>query len=417
MATAQPRSLLQLPFHYLEKGNQEKYRTHLDRALAELDARGPDALPAGEAGTLEFLRDPATAAGFFLYNHGRLDELAQLAAATPGNAVLASMGTAALLRLGRHDQLQGLAPGLANPAESLLKLKTAIALLSMPRVLSPEPRVHVLLLCHNRRDYVGEALRQLARTAYANYALYIADNGSSDGSWPAIQEAAAAFAGRAPVEMERLPTNIGRPAGHNWLLTRHDHAAADYIAIADDDLVAIPPTWLADMVRTAKAFPRAAVVGGKSLNPGLPKVIHGGVRKLEVFEEQRLKLSNEKEEADWGQYDYIDKVDHVIGCLHIYDAKALFGEIGLFDIRFSPAQCVDIEHHLRTRLAGHEIIYNGLVEFTHLRAMGKQVGRGRAWMGNSLGNVLKLLHKYDPTDMQRFIAEQDEAWRAWLTGD
>jgi GT2 family glycosyltransferase len=262
--------------------------------------------------------------------------------------------------------------------------------------------VHVLLLSYNRADVLHRALKQLAATDYGNYAVYMADNGSEDGCGEVLERGAGLFPDVVPVDVELLPTNIGRPGGHNWLLTRHDHSEAEFIAIADDDLVRIPADWLKTMVNTAKRFPAAAVVGGKALTPGEPPMIHGGPRRLEFWDGKSFRLSNTEEVEDVGQFDHIEKVDHVTGCLHIYRRKFL-DRIGLFDIRFSPCQLVDIEHHLRTRLMGYEIIYNGQVAFEHDRGMGQEAASKRDTFGNSLGNAIKLLHKYDARQVRDFM--------------
>lgn len=280
--------------------------------------------------------------------------------------------------------------------------------------LSDQPRVHLLLLSYNRVKYVANALRQLAATDYDNYAVYIADNASHDGSWEIVQKAREYFPEHIEVHVERLPTNIGRPAGHNWLLEKYDHSAAEFIAIGDDDLLDVPPSWLKDMIRTARIFPEAGAVGGKALDPGQPKVIHGGVRKLLQFGPDELKLTNDEDSIDFGQFDYIDRVDHVIGCLHIYRRDVLFEKVGLFDIRFSPCQYVDIDHHLRMRMMGIELVYNGFIEFQHLRAMGKQAAQDSALGGNSLGNRIKILYKHDHKEVVEFLDNESRRHSAWL---
>jgi GT2 family glycosyltransferase len=272
----------------------------------------------------------------------------------------------------------------------------------------------LIILCHNREEHVAQALQQLAATDYNNYSVYIADNGSTDRTWEIVQEATKHFPDNIQVHLERFPTNIGRPAGHNWLLTKHDHSKAEYIAIGDDDLVEVPTDWLTRMVQTAKAFPQAAVVGGKALNPCKPDVIHGGIRNITTFNQQKIELSNSEDQVDFGQFDYVDIVDHVIGCLHIYDRKKIFEEIGLFDIRFSPCQFVDIDHHLRTRLAGYDIIFNGLIKFNHLRGMGKQAATDNLLRGNSFGNIYKLVHKYDPLIIQQTLKKLRAKRKVWL---
>lgn len=275
---------------------------------------------------------------------------------------------------------------------------------------SGEPRVHVLLLAYNRADVLPRALEQLAATDYGNYAVFMADNGSEDGCGDVLERMAGVFPQGVEVHVERLPTNIGRPAGHNWLLTNHGHSQAEFIAIADDDLVRIPRDWLTAMVETALEHPAAAVVGGKALTPGDPPMIHGGPRHLEFWDGKSFRLSNTGEFEDKGQFDHVEKVDHVIGCLHLYRKKFL-DRIGLFDIRFSPCQLVDIEHHLRARLMGYEIVYNGRVAFEHDRGMGHEAASERATFGNSLGNAIKLLHKYDARQVRDFLLREQKRRR------
>lgn len=327
--------------------------------------------------------------------------------------------TAALFRSKRYDTAEAYLSQFPADDGILLKRKTLETLKALEAPLDAssdaEPRVHMIILCHNRAKELPLAFSELAKTSYKNYAVYIADNGSEDGTWDVLQEAVKAFPEHVDVHMERLPTNIGRPAGHNWLLTKHDHSAAEYIAIGDDDLVSVPPNWLTDMVKTAKLFPCCGAVGGKALNPGLPAVIHGGIRKFEYFAEQHFKISNEGNQADTGVFDVVDMTDHVIACLQIYDKKAL-DDVGLFDIRFSPCQLVDIEHHLRMRMRGWNIVFNGLIAFEHLRGMGQKAAKDRALIGNSIGNAVKILHKYDANEVQAFIEAERLKYTDWLRG-
>jgi len=125
-------------------------------------------------------------------------------------------------------------------------------------------------------------------------------------------------------------------------------------------------------------------------------------------------MTNSDDLVDYGQFDYIDRVDHVIGCLHIYRRDVLLDDVGVFDIRFSPCQFVDIEHHLRTRLKGYSVIFNGLIEFRHLRGMGQEAAADKALGGNSYGNRIKILYKYDHAQVMTFLRAEAERYRDWL---
>ena len=311
-----------------------------------------------------------------------------------------------------HEILKA-AKHIANVEQRRLRQKSAELWKVINTPLTNEPSIDLLVLTYNREAYVEQSLRQLGKTLYKNYRVFIADNGSTDKTWEIVQHAKDFFPANIPVQIQRFPTNIGRPAGHNWLLTEMDHGDAEYIAIGDDDLIDVPTDWLHRMIQTMKAIPDCACVGGKAISPGWPESIHAGIRNIIGFDSQGIHMTNDGECYDVAQFDYVDIVDHVIGCLHIFDRRSL-EQAGLFDIRFTPCQMVDIEHHLRMRLAGVNIAFNGFIKFTHLRGMGKAVGNERALLGNSLGNMLKLMYKYSEEEVCEGIARRHEERNAWL---
>jgi len=408
-------SMLRLAKRYKDSGNIEKAAQYDERARQI-------ALSENQAEQAPVIDDKPTPP-----NEEQLLALADLLMLGEYNLVLASphanhpqlisMQSAAAMRKGDLELAGKLINLIEDDNEKNLKLKALQLLPKLAEPLSGNPRVHLIILCYNREKELARAFKELAKTNYDNYAVYIADNGSSDSTWERIQEAVKFFPDHIPVHMERLPTNVGRPAGHNWLLTKYDHSESDYIAIGDDDLVQVPGNWLIDMLKTAELFPNAVAVGGKSLDPGLPPVVHAGVRNIVKFENYELGMTNSSPALDLGQFDFIDLVDHVIGCLHIYDTKAFLDKVGLFDIALSPCQCVDIEHHLRSKLMGYDIVFNGFIQFQHMRAMGKSVAKSKALSGNSLGNVIKVLAKHDKDEVTEMLLKDRTKRARWLEKD
>lgn len=325
-----------------------------------------------------------------------------------------TMVCASFLQLGEYKGLFRHITNLPQEREHQLQEKTARYLEQTKNKKYDTPLVDIILLTCNREGYVRKALQELAKTDYPNYRLFIADNGSTDSTWEEVQKGLRFFPKNVQIFSEQFPTNIGRPAGHNWLLAKFDHSDAEHIALADDDLVKIPPTWLKDMVKLMEDYPKAAAVGGKALNPGLPKVVHGGIRNFTQFSSENIELTNSNDTYDYGQFDFIDKVDHVIGCLQLYRKKPLFDDIGLFDIRFSPVQFVDIEHHLRTKLHGYDIIFNGLISFEHYREFGKKSKNDRQYIGNAIGNKIKILYKYDLQEINALLSQKQAEYKSWL---
>lgn len=390
---------------YKARGDEDAFRKYHGQFMDEAAAVLADPAMTSEMAAL-------------LYKAGEHDRVLELFAGANGVFADDTLPTlACAVYFARQEPHNALAAAkhIRDAEQRRLRQKTAELWQRLHHPLPEEPRVHLIILTYNREEHVTRALRELAATDYSNYAVFIADNGSTDATLARAREAATFFPPHVPVSIEALPTNLGRPVGHNWLLTAHDHSAAQYIAIGDDDLISVPKDWLRRMIQTAKALPGCACVGGKALTPGCPRTIHGGVRNFTQFGPDCVDLTNSAEQDDLGQFDFVDIVDHVIGCLHIFDKRAL-DKTGLFDIRFSPCQMVDIEHHLRMRLAGDNIVFNGLISFEHLRAMGVEAGRSRVTLGNSLGNMLKILYKYDHEETRQGIIRAHQTRNDWLMG-
>ncbi|WP_321405114.1 glycosyltransferase [Maridesulfovibrio sp.] len=405
-------SMLRLAKRYKDSGNMEKARQYEERARKIEQAAPPAEHPSVMQEETALPTDGQLLALADLLMLGEYEQV--LAFRHVGHPQLISMQSAAAMRMGNLELAATLIERIEDSNERRLKRKALTLLPKLAEPLSGNPRVHLIILCHNREKELTQAFRELAKTKYENYAVYIADNGSTDRTWERLQEAVKLFPPHIPVEIERLPTNIGRPAGHNWLLTKYDHSKSDFIAIGDDDLVSVPENWLIDMLKTAELFPNAAAVGGKSLDPGLPPVIHAGVRNIVKFEAYELGMTNSAPALDLGQFDFIDLVDHVIGCLHIYKSELFLDKVGLFDISLSPCQCVDIEHHLRAKTLGYDIVFNGFIQFQHMRAMGKSVSKNKALSGNSLGNVVKILAKYDQEQVADVLSKDRAKREEWL---
>jgi GT2 family glycosyltransferase len=407
MSRKDSEDLVRGAFHKLRAADREGFLQALSEGISGVAADG-DSLNVAEA----LIRSPAAAEAYYHYTHREWDRLLAVAEANRAAPLMASMATAAMLELGDSAGLGDWLEHLPDSLEAVLKYNSALHL-AETRIPDPAPRVHALMLVHNRERDVGRAVRAVGCTDYPEMALYVADNGSSDGSYEAAGKALAELEGRIETSLERLPTNIGRPAGHNWLIEKHGHVEADYIAIVDDDLTFLRPDWLARLVAAHRATPDAATAGCKVIDPDLPRAMQGSAMRLQLFEEGRVVYSSQVGALDYGQFDYLDRVDHVIGCLNLYDRRAL-EDVGLFDLRFSPCQFVDVEHHLRARLKGYEVIYHGLVEAGHKRAMGEESLEGRDRLSNSKGNLVKLTIKHDPEEVRRFMVRERERYRAWI---
>src|SRR5262249_21151127 len=84
---------------------------------------------------------------------------------------------------------------------------------------------------------------------------------------------------------------------------------------------------------------------------------------------------------------------HVRGCCNLY-RRDVFARCGLFDLRYSPSQFDDPDHHLAVAAAGFEILYDGRVGVVH--KLNNRLDRSYAALSNQQGNAAKMYGKWGP---------------------
>lgn len=399
------QSLANLAMHYLKQGNTEKYRSYAAQVAALVGEKGVDDADILAPENLQYL-----------FQLGQYDIVVDAFTRLPrdGKTFWQNyLHGEALFRLGKLSEALKLWNELAtNDGDSAFVEVRRRQALRCPEVvfghallLDQEPAVHVLILTHNRREYLRKTLACLRKTNYSNYKVYIVDNASTDGTRDILSEESKMFPPHVAVEYVSLPTNVGRPAGHNWLLTAWDHREADYLSILDDDLLDFPANWLKIFVNSIGLKPDVGVVGGKTVGSDLliqdaTSIITG------ITPSGSIDFFTNRGSFDWGQFSVISNIsDYTIGCACMYK-REVFDVAGYFDIRFSPSQGVDIDHGVRMRKVGYDMIYNGNVTFVHAQLTSEGLHKDRARLGNSLGNFLKLGYKYSPEEFHQIIVDR-----------
>lgn len=245
------------------------------------------------------------------------------------------------------------------------------------------PTVDMVMVTWNNRQVLERCIDSLAQTRYPadRLHLHIADNGSKDGTVAYLESLIERQALPFRLTLHRLPVNTGVAVGFNWSIV---HGDGELVARLDDDVI-VPPQWLEVMVDDFRNRPYAGVVGPKILNDNAHRTIQCGPFRMYPF------IYGHENEPDHGQADYVARVTHVRGCCNIYRRTAL-DDCGLFDLRYSPSQYDDPDHHVALGVAGWEIIYDGRVGVIH--AMNSGAGRSHAAISNQGANQSKLFGKW-----------------------
>ena len=125
-----------------------------------------------------------------------------------------------------------------------------------------EPRVSIVIPCHNYGDYVGEAVSSSLAQTLRRLEVIVVDDGSTDNSLEVVEEIVA----RNP-ERVRL---IRREASGQPAYPRNDGIAVargEYIVCLDAD-DALPPNYVAECVRVLDANPGVSIAYGDQQNIG-----------------------------------------------------------------------------------------------------------------------------------------------------
>jgi GT2 family glycosyltransferase len=204
------------------------------------------------------------------------------------------------------------------------------------------PRVLVLVPTFNGAALLDEVLSSLAGQTYADHAVLVIDDASTDGS-------AALLAERWPqVTVLRNPVNRGFAGSVNRGLLL---AGAELIGLVNSD-VTLAPDWLELLVRTLDDHPEAASATGKGLIRGDPERLDGAGNQMRWSGGATRRGYNE---LDHGQFDEPGEVISACAGYALYRASA-FAAIGGFDDALT-AYYEDVDWGLRAQLAGFTCRY------------------------------------------------------------
>lgn len=272
------------------------------------------------------------------------------------------------------------------------------------------PCVDVLLVTCNRLPLLKRTLAALGETRYPAFRVLVLDSGSTDGTADALREMEKE--GVLPLEVYALPTDVGVPAGLNYLLTK---STAPLVARLDDRAI-VPPEWLETLVPLFKEFPYSGVVGVKSVWAEDPRFIHSAFCWLYP------RKTGHENTLDAGQVDCIARVNYVKSVCNLY-RKEVFQRAGGFDLSFSPACLEDLDHQISVRREGYDILYCGFLPVRYqgegfLKGETSSVRRGKLRIAEKWGEkALECLEKGlglsdEKRILRHFPAEQDDGRKA-----
>lgn len=199
------------------------------------------------------------------------------------------------------------------------------------------PRVSVITLNWNGKQFLKECLESLVNQTFRDFEVIIIDNGSTDGSAAFVREA------YPWVRLIELPENIGFAGGNNRAISE---CKGEFIVTLNND-TKVETGFLAELVAAAEADFAIGMVASKMLNfYENDRIDSVGVRILHNGMGQNIGVG----EQDRGQYDTSINVFGPCAGAALY-RRAMLDEVGFFDSSFF-AYYEDLDLAWRGRIAG-----------------------------------------------------------------
>ena len=225
---------------------------------------------------------------------------------------------------------------------------TPAAALAVPA--SVAPRASIVIPVYGQLVHTLDCLRALAaHPPVAAVEVIVIDDGSTD-------DTAAVLPQVAGLVYVRRAANGGFIAACNEGAAR---ARGEVLVSLNNDTVP-QPGWLDALLATFEAWPDAGLVGAQLLYPDGRLQEAGGV----VFQDGHAWNYGRNGSPGDPRYSYLRDADYVSGAA-IAIPRALFLQLGGFDVRYAPAYYEDTDLAFAVRAAGRRVLYQPAARVVH----------------------------------------------------
>ncbi|WP_313916873.1 glycosyltransferase [Tahibacter sp.] len=206
----------------------------------------------------------------------------------------------------------------------------------------PQPQVSIVIPVYNKIAYTLACLKSLStHAATASFEVIVVDDGSSD-------DTAERLADVESVRTIRNAQNLGFVGSCNAGAAA---AQGEYVLFLNNDTV-VTPGWLEALLRCFAEEPDAGLVGAKLVYPDGRLQEAGGI----VFRDGSGWNYGRFEDPADPRYNFRREADYCSGAA-ILLRRALFEQLGGFDMRYAPAYYEDTDLAFAVRAAGLKVYY------------------------------------------------------------
>jgi O-antigen biosynthesis protein len=226
------------------------------------------------------------------------------------------------------------------------------------RLPAPAPRVTLVVPTRNARTLVETCVRSVRRlTRYPSYEVHLVDNGSDA---PDALAAFATLARTGEVVLHRDPRPFNFSALNNAAVSRTD---ADVVCLLNNDIEALHPEWLEEMVSVALQ-PGVGAVGAKLLYPD-GRIQHGGVLVGLHGAADHAYAGAPGNAAGYARQLLVRREVSAVTAACLVVRRALYLEVGGLDEDAFPVSFNDVDFCLKLRARGYRNVWTPHARLVH----------------------------------------------------
>jgi len=218
------------------------------------------------------------------------------------------------------------------------------------------PKVSVIIINWNGKDYITKCIRSLKNLDYKDYEIIVVDNGSNDGSQKTLMKEFPSL------KLIENGENLGFAEGNNIGIKKaFQDLEVKYIATLNNDTV-VESSWLRELVYAAERNGRIGSCQSKMLRYSDHRIIDSTGIKLLPTGSVADRGSGEE---DKGQYEKFAEVFGACAGAALY-RREMLDEVGLFPSEYF-ASYEDVDLAWRARYAGWKCVYIPSAIVYHVR--------------------------------------------------
>lgn len=252
--------------------------------------------------------------------------------------------------------------------------------------------VFIIILAWNHKDDTREALRSFLQDTYSNKKIVVVDNASSDGTSDMIRSEFET------IEILRSEENLGVSGGYNLGIDFAVSQNADYILIANNDIVT-DKNMISGLVETLEKYPNAGIA--------MPKIYHYYEDRSRLWctgahwrkFPPTVKMTNFNRK-DWEMGSEPIPIEFAPSCVLLL-RKQMIETVGKFDTSYF-FYFDDWDFSKRARQAGYKILFVPGAWMWHKVSISTQKSDKPALWWNRMGKSAALYYSRYHSPLEAF---------------